>query len=90
VESTVLSIGRLSPISMPCLHLKRSLMLWDMRGSLVHLIFEQGTISYRFERKTRPKLHFGASTFTARIVCINGSSCLWVEEHACRVSMCDG
>ncbi len=90
MESTVLSIGRLSPISMPCLHLKRSLMLWDMRGSLVHLIFEQGTISYRFERKTRPKLHFGASTFTARIVCINGSSCLWVEEHACRVSMCDG
>jgi hypothetical protein len=26
----VLSIGRLSSISMPCLHLRRSLMLWDM------------------------------------------------------------
>ncbi len=39
VETTVLSIGKLSPISMPCLHLRRSLMLWDMRGSSVHLIF---------------------------------------------------
>ncbi len=31
VETTVLTIKRLSLISMPCLHLKRSLMLWDMR-----------------------------------------------------------
>jgi hypothetical protein len=46
VETTILLIGRLSSISMPCLHLRRSLMLWDMRGSLVHLIFEQGTINY--------------------------------------------
>ncbi len=30
VETTVLSINRLSLISMPCLHLKRSLMLCDM------------------------------------------------------------
>ncbi len=67
--------GKLSLISMPCLHLKRSLMLWDMRGFLVHLIFEQGTISCRFERRTRPRPHFGASTLTTRIVCINGSSC---------------
>jgi hypothetical protein len=29
---------------------------------------------YQFERRTRPRLHFGASTFTARIVYINGSS----------------
>jgi len=74
VETTVLSIGRLSSISMPCLHLKRSLMLWDMRGSSIHLIFEHGTISCRFEKRTRPRLLFGASTLTTRIVCINGSS----------------
>jgi hypothetical protein len=74
VETTVLSVDRLSPISMPCLHLKRFLMLWDMQGFSVHLIFEQGTISYRFERRTRPRLHFGASTFMAKIVYINGSS----------------
>jgi len=30
VETIVLSIGRLSPISMPCLQLRRSLMLWDI------------------------------------------------------------
>jgi hypothetical protein len=30
VETTILLIGRLSSISMPCLHLRRSLMLWDM------------------------------------------------------------
>ncbi len=73
VETTILLISRLSPISMPCLHLKRSLMLWDMRRFLVHLIFEQGTINCRFERRRRPRLHFGASTLTARIVCISGS-----------------
>jgi hypothetical protein len=39
VETIVLSIDKLSPINMPCLHLRRSLMLRDMRGSLVHLIF---------------------------------------------------
>ncbi len=43
-------------------------MLWDMRGFLQHLIFEEGTISCRFERRTRPRSHFGASTLTARIV----------------------
>ncbi|CAM6076650.1 unnamed protein product [Sphagnum tenellum] len=44
-------------------------------GSIgVHLIFEQGTICCRFERRTRPRPHFGASTLTARIVCISGSS----------------
>jgi hypothetical protein len=74
VETTVLLIDRLSLISMPCLHLKRSLMLWDMRGSLVHLIFKQGTINCRFEKRTRPRLHFGASILMARIICINGSS----------------
>jgi hypothetical protein len=74
VETIVLSIGRLSPISMPCLHLRRSLMLWDMQGSSIHLIFEQGTISCQFKRRIRPRLHFGASTLTARIVCISGSS----------------
>jgi len=57
-----------------CLHLRKSLMLWDMRGFSVHLIFEQGTISCRFERRTRPRLHFGASTLTARIVYISGNS----------------
>jgi hypothetical protein len=36
VETIVLSIDRLSPISMPCLHLRRSFMLWDMRRSSVH------------------------------------------------------
>jgi hypothetical protein len=76
VETIVLLIGRLSPISMPCLHLRRSLMLWDMRGSSIHLIFEQGTINCQFERRTRPRLHFGASTLTTRIVCISGSSYL--------------
>jgi hypothetical protein len=45
-----------------------------MRGSLIHLIFGQGTINYRFERRTRPRLHFEVSTLTVRIVCINGSS----------------
>ncbi len=30
VETTILLIDKLSPISMPCLHLRRSLMLWDM------------------------------------------------------------
>ncbi len=74
VETIVLSISRLSLISMPCLHLRRSLMLWDMQRSSVHLIFGQGTISCQFERKTRPRLHFGVSTFTARMVCISGSS----------------
>jgi hypothetical protein len=39
VETIILSINRLSLINMPCLHLRRSLMLWDMRGSSVHLIF---------------------------------------------------
>ncbi len=74
VETTVLSISRLSLISMPCLHLRRFLMLWDMRGSLVHLIFEHGTICCQFKRRTRARLHFGVSTLTARIVCISGSS----------------
>ncbi len=74
VETTILLIGRLSPISMPCLHLRRSLMLWDMQGFSVHLIFGQGTINYRFERRTKPRLHFGVLIFTARIVCISGSS----------------
>jgi hypothetical protein len=74
VERIVLLIGRLSSISMPCLHLRRSLMLWDMRGSLVHLIFRQGTINCRFERRTKPRLYFEASTLTARIVYISGSS----------------
>jgi len=74
VEITVLSIGKLSLINMPCLHLRRSLMLWDMQRSSIHLIFEQGIISCRFERRTKPRLHFGASIFTARIVCISGSS----------------
>jgi hypothetical protein len=73
VETTVLSIGRLSPISMPFLHLRRFLMLWDMRGFSVYLIFGQGTINRRFGRRTRPRLHFGASTLMARIVCISGS-----------------
>jgi hypothetical protein len=49
-------------------------MLWDMQGSSVHLIFEQGTISFRFEGKTRPRLHFGVSILTTRIIYINGSS----------------
>jgi hypothetical protein len=40
VETIVLLIDKLSPISMPCLHLRRSLMLWDMRRSSVHLILE--------------------------------------------------
>jgi hypothetical protein len=53
VEITVLSIGKLSPISMPCLHLRRSLMLWDMRRSSVHLIFEQGIISCQEEDKAK-------------------------------------
>jgi hypothetical protein len=44
------------------------------RGFPVHLIFEQGTINCRFERRTRPRLHFGASTLTAKIICINGNS----------------
>ncbi len=72
VEITVISIGRLSPINMPCLHLRRSLMLWDMRGSLVHLIFKQVLLVAK--RRTRPRLHFRALIFTARIVCISGSS----------------
>ncbi len=73
METTILSIGRLSLISMPCLHLARSLMLWDIRRFSVHLIFEHGTISCRFEKRTRPRLHFGTSTLTARIVCNDGS-----------------
>jgi len=43
---------------------------------LVHLIFEQGTISCRFEKRTRPRPHFGASILMARIVCISGNSYL--------------
>jgi hypothetical protein len=76
VETTVLSINRLSLINVPCLHLRRSLMLWDMQRYSIHLIFEQGIISCRFERRTRPRLHFGVLTFTAMIVCISGSSYL--------------
>jgi hypothetical protein len=73
VEATILSIDRLSSISMPCLHVRRSLMLWDMQGFSLHLIFRQGTISCRFDKRTRPRLHFGASTFTTRIIYISGS-----------------
>jgi hypothetical protein len=54
--------------------LRRSLMLWDIRRFSIHLIFGKGAISSRFERRTRPRLHFGASSLTARIVCISGSS----------------
>jgi hypothetical protein len=60
--------------------------IFDVVGharSLVHWIFRQGTISSRFKRRRRPRLHFGASTFTARIVCIMEVFTLWVEECAC-------
>ncbi len=74
VETTFLLIDKLSSISMPCLHLRRYLMLWDIRGFLVHLIFEYGTINCRFERRTKPRLHFGALTLTTQIVYISGNS----------------
>jgi hypothetical protein len=45
-----------------------------VRVFYVHLIFEQGTISCRFERRTMPRQHFGVSTLITRIVCISGSS----------------
>jgi len=45
-------------------------MLWDMRRSLLHLIFEQGTISCQFERRTKPRQHFGG-------VNSHGKDCLY-------------
>jgi len=91
VETTILSIDRINLISMPCLNLRRSLMLWDMRRSLVHLIFGQGTrVNCQFERRTRPKLHFGTSILTARIVVLVEVLTLWLEKRAYRVLACDG
>jgi hypothetical protein len=51
-------------------------MLWDMGGFSIHLIFGHGTIGCQFDRRTRPRLHFGVLILMVKIVCINGSSYL--------------
>jgi hypothetical protein len=81
---------RLSLISMPCLHLRIFLMLWDMRGFSVHLIFgrvpsiansrgRQGQDCILGRQLSRQGLFVSVEVLT-----------FWVEECTCRVSMCDG
>jgi hypothetical protein len=46
------------------------------------LDLRHGIISCRFERRTRPRLHFGASILTTGLFVSVEDFILWVEEHA--------